>query len=468
MSSRISQRGCGVCIYATLFVTAGCIDTQTKKQTSPSTAAPANHTVLVMDKGFDLTHPVFKDKVVDSFTIRCTESNEPRKVGLSVAQMKVNMLKELASPSEACQIVPGVTLKKSPSFDGIATLRDRWNKAVMGKESLTEISNDPDSLNSILEGEKGYLYHGTATAGLIAYQNPGVRLVIVEQESVQASADEAVDEIECISQTEIDNSIAVLHDAEVIKAYTQLPPSSAETALVDIARRYSVTLLSYSVGPQPTAVLEKMIKDKCGSSPSYGEYFAVLDALDQQASAWKDSQGFNQGLEGVLEIHAAGNESTRIDSIRDFSGCPATDDATVLIGSYDVDGKISSFSNFGNCVAAYALGQSVVVAAPNGFLAIESGTSFSTPLTTRLITQKFRPVADFRQMKSQLSAIRDQSGYLSLNDLPEELAFKGTGTIDSYSLTGNSLSRGSLSDRRLLHPLDSRLPGRTVRIPRRH
>jgi subtilisin family serine protease len=93
-----------------------------------------------------------------------------------------------------------------------------------------------------------------------------------------------------------------------------------------------------------------------------------------------------QGLinSGVTVVAAAGNEST--DACNDV---PARLPSAITVASVNRAHAQSSFSNYGSCVDLYAPGESVNLASissPTTFV-VESGTSFSAPLTSAAAAQ---------------------------------------------------------------------------------
>jgi subtilisin family serine protease len=116
----------------------------------------------------------------------------------------------------------------------------------------------------------------------------------------------------------------------------------------------------------------------------------------------------------LVVVAAAGN-----DSSSDYF-YPASFDWAVGVGSIDRDGRVSSFSNYGPSVDAYALGRNLVSAFPQGRylgherpnigderrftqrLARWSGTSFAAPVVTGLIAEEMsnhRPMLSAREAR---------------------------------------------------------------------
>lgn len=106
-----------------------------------------------------------------------------------------------------------------------------------------------------------------------------------------------------------------------------------------------------------------------------------------------------EGERAVLVVAAAGNDATS----RPF--WPAAYDWVVGVGSVDVDGGVSTYSNTGKWVSVYALGRDLVNAFPVGDLTYHepplagqvahfegmarwSGTSFSTPMVTGAVAAR--------------------------------------------------------------------------------
>ena len=95
---------------------------------------------------------------------------------------------------------------------------------------------------------------------------------------------------------------------------------------------------------------------------------------------------------------------------------------------------MSKFSNHGKCVTLYEPGEDIVTAVPENFLSWGSGTSFSSPLLARYVTQKFQTTQTPQQMKAILKKGLNKDGIVTLMNFPSELFFRLSKSIPTYAL----------------------------------
>lgn len=393
-----------------------------------------DHVVVIIDKGFDPSHPVFKDKVVGQYTVTCTEGDDPaEQTGKTFDELKTLVLANIAKASP-CELKEGVSLNKSPAFATIAPLRDAWNQSIVEKRLDREAANFADVSKVLAGGDGGYLYHGTATAALVAYKNPDVKLVLLDLESLAASDQEVTKDLGCPAQTDVDTYVQVMQDADVRKAYVEATPDPLETKLHELIVKHGVTLGNFSAGGVPTRVLEAYYVQKGCAAVHLDQRTKALAELSRARDEWLESQNFYEGEKEGMLVQAAGNDGVIIDSNLFSGDCPYESEDRILVGATNPDQTIASFSNRGDCVFAYTLGHPVIVAAPDGWLTMASGTSFAAPILTRYLTQKFPPGTSSEAMKAGL-----KSQLIPGNQLPNfggvpELAVNGVYKVDSYTL----------------------------------
>ena len=89
---------------------------------------------------------------------------------------------------------------------------------------------------------------------------------------------------------------------------------------------------------------------------------------------------------GVHAVVAAGNNHANACAAAPSSS-GGTGGPAITVGSADMSGKVSSFSNYGNCVDVYAPGENIISAWPGGANIINSltGTSMATPHVTGIV-----------------------------------------------------------------------------------
>lgn len=85
---------------------------------------------------------------------------------------------------------------------------------------------------------------------------------------------------------------------------------------------------------------------------------------------------------GIIVVASAGNSG-----INRCKFSPATANGIILVGSISRSGVRSSFSNYGDCVTVYAMGEMVTSSIGNNMYAEMTGTSQSAPRITGLIAQ---------------------------------------------------------------------------------
>jgi hypothetical protein len=134
--------------------------------------------------------------------------------------------------------------------------------------------------------------------------------------------------------------------------------------------------------------------------------------FDQDSALMREMIKLAQS-KGILIVVAAGNDSHQSESY------PCSYDEVICVGSHDIDGNISSFSNFGSHIDLLAPGSNILSTWPTnkrsrGFTLDEdyeyqSGTSQATPYVTgvlaRLLNQGFTPE---QARKNLLNGTRDK------------------------------------------------------------
>lgn len=401
----------------------------------------SKHTVMVIDDGFDPTHPVFSSKIEAKYTLDCAET-EPAPYPNTYQERLNAAIEALGTPSTRCQIKKTLTLDKSPEIDTIAQFRDLWNGAIKSKKPVVQGNlgvTEAKNIARILSGQKpdgstAYTYHGTATAGLVGYQNPDVRLVLLQVRLARSDKDAAGDG--CPDLNVLADQIRIFQDAQFRQAYLNQPEDPVDKEIEAIVNRHHVRLVNFSAGSLTyTKQYEILTQEGCQlNRQQFISRSAELDALRynlEQERLQATSQTVN-----YLVIQAAGNEGQVINSPADSADC-LKDPGTLLVGSLNKAGGISSFSNRGDCVDLYILGENVVVAKPNGFLDVNSGTSFSAPLLVRYITEKFPATVTPQDLQEKLLQKTAPNGFLTQAAFPTEVAFENSSPIAAYALHAN-------------------------------
>lgn len=446
--------------------------------------------VMVMDDGFDSSHEVFKNKIIGEYTISCeTKSSDILKeqagsdevsvekgqgvdaddgdsdgsdavggfkettkenTSISDEEMKKSLIESYKSSESSCKINKSIKFNVGSAFKKIEKHRDTWNKSILAKK-IPSLSKDiRNEIKDILTGNaENVNYHGTSVASLIAYDNPQVKLVLVQITLGSSGSDS--DASECPTQKSIDQFVRLLKDDEVRNAYIESPVDSVEKKLIELLKKHDVRLVNQSFGSHSRESIEKtLMEDGCGTI-QFSDYFETLGDLDHAQSIYRLKK-FPESKINALKIVSAGNDGTRMDAHADHEKCASKDEIQVIVGALDLSGKIAEFSNHGKCVDYYMLGEQVVAAAPADFLNVIDGTSFSTPLLVRYLTKNFDRNADTDQMKKFLKSKADGNRHLEKNTFPRELAFQSTDLIEVFALTDNSTKGAKIRN----YPADPR------------
>ena len=421
-------------------------DAHKEKPTSANTQKPVTSIspkddpgmrVMVIDDGFNLDAPVFKDKILKQYTLICeekgkTQSEEIGATQESTEEEKFSKLKSeymKSFDSNTCHLIQKLIQVKNPELAKFGEYRDQWNSEINQKTIQDNISAD-ENLIGIFNSIDLVPHHGTSTASVISYKNPETKLVLLQ---ISLGNPGSTQQPACIDQGEIDRTIRVLKDPEFRNLYINTPESPIDRQLYEVVEKHKIKLINYSAGPMPRALIEaENIKMGCPhvSLFEYYQELALLDKEKDEAKKSKEPRAFPE----PLFIQAAGNESTELNSAADSRNCPFIKDSILLIGSNDKPDQKSNFSNFGDCVDIYTIGKNIISSSPYGFLNIRSGTSFSTPLITRYISLNFTYSTKNAEIKKRLLELRDSNKYLP-NSFPPELAIEDKKSkIDGFNL----------------------------------
>jgi hypothetical protein len=402
-------------------------------------AAPARKlTVLVEDDGIDPSLPVFRDVVVATYTLACTPTDHqdggfpdpldrgtpppdggfafaPADAGDDAAvtvdeSAKAALLRELASSDESCELRAGIATSPPPLAD-LESQRADWNAKVRGDRDVID-----DPLLKTIDARVGERFHGTSTAGIVAFQNPSARLVVVNRSL--ATAEEVAAMVRCPQQRDLDAAALLLADPDVVQAYAARPLGSDERAFAKTIADHDVAIVNESFGPLSRHGLEKLLFRAGCPLVELDAYFAALNELQHRDYLRAPTQK-------ILTIRAAGNESARLDRRADGLDCRDDQPTLSLVGSYGVIGEKSAFTNFGDCVDVFAPGEAVVGPLPGDWWYPQFGTSFAAPLVTRLVSMLpvgaggFDPLA----ARQALHALRRPDGSIPRPRFPEELLY---------------------------------------------
>jgi hypothetical protein len=402
--------------------------------------------ILVLDDGFDLSVEPLRGHVAASYTIVCRPEGAPGAAPADFQEAKARALASLDGRDDQCRLEPGLAVKSDPLAQ-IARYRDRWNKMISesrfsdGVFSSTEIATIQTTLDSSLAGAR---FHGTATAGVIAHDNPEVRLVLVEEELGDFT--EVMTTFVCIKQEDVDRSVALMSDADVRAALISQPTSTLDDALRDVLVQHNVGVVNESFGRLSRQALEELQRAKGCPLVDFKRYIALGGELDQaRAQAHPEPDG--------LLVKSAGNDHSPINTPEDDFLCAPPPAPRLVVGSYDTDGQQSSFTNFGGCVDLFAPGSHVIAPIPGGWLLPLSGTSFSAPLVARLVSRDntaFSPIA----ARQALLAARDTRQRIPLARFPADVFYDPDHDATRFALrVAGAMQMARISPRELRNSL---------------
>jgi subtilisin family serine protease len=406
--------GLGLVTLTTLSMLAACGD----NGPSPPNAAK---TVLIMDEGFDLASAELQGKVIGAFTIACRASSASADAsapateadgGPPFDEAKRLFMAGLAAVDDRCHLREGISAKADP-LSAVARFRPRWNDMVRHEKTANQVFSKAewDPLVAAIDDElETFDFHGTATAGTIAHANPGLRLALVERPLSSNASIEA--EFKCLVQDELDRTAALLRDADVLAAYARAPDSTLSAELTETAARLEVGFVNQSFGPLARADLEAIqVSAGCTPIDARAYFSAVHDATVARLGV--------TGPSSEIFIQSAGNESLAIESGDDEMTCLPEDPTHVLVGSHDLAGALSEFSNFGACVDVFAPGERIIAPYAGGWYFPVQGTSFSAPLLAWRLSRLTPTPFDLAQAEALARSKRN----LSPRDFPRDFFF---------------------------------------------
>jgi hypothetical protein len=392
--------------------------------------------VMVVDDGFDPGVAELAGKVIATYTITCDDGGDGVDAGLDPLafgespdfdQAKRALIAALHEADHACQLRAGLQPYDRHLLASVDALRDRWNAALRADVALGQAFTAAEYaqiMSAFDRAPTDARVHGTSVAGLLAYQNPGVRLVLVQYPMLSTS--EVTAAVACVSQATVDQAMALLADTEVRAAYVSRPRGDLDRGLDDAIVASDVGSLNLSLGVLPTqAVEDAMVAQGC-PRVELGPWQARLSELDRE-------QEKAQAAPSALSVQSAGNGGDEIDSPADSADCRQGDPTHLLVGAYDLGLGLASFSNHGACVDVLAPGKSILAPIPGDWLVPQDGTSFSAPLVTRLVSMEAPQPFDPGQTRDWLVSLRDDGNRIPVARFPADVVYdpSKTATTDA-------------------------------------
>lgn len=396
-----------------------------------------DHVVVVMDDGFDVGHEVFKDKILATYTIDCEVKDKPEDEvdaeSLSDAEMKAKYLESYASQDSVCVVKDGIEFQVGGDYAAVLGVRQEWNANIKAKRPPLSDAARTSEVQSVIGGAaSGLNYHGTSTAGMIVYQNPKTKLVLLQYRLLRPG--ESIVKDKCPTQRALDQYVRIHKDAAVRKAYVEGPIDDTNRKLNELILKHKITIANLSLGsPTADAIEKQLAQEGCGQL-SYDEYYQTAGQLDYEREAYRYAKGVYDAY-SLLVVQAAGNEGARIDDFKQTTDCGAPEHEVIMVGALDASGQRASFTNFGRCVQVYMIGHNVIVPAPRDFLDISSGTSFSAPLLSRHVSLTYKTSKSPRAIIEALEQEADAQGHLPASSYPREIAYEDASKpITQYAL----------------------------------
>ena len=432
--------------------------------------------VAVIDDGFDETLDVFKGKLIASYTLRCTEDKEEgiERRNLPYEELKRKVLEGMGSGESECNLEKNIDFKKSSRFSEIRRYREPWNRFYLEKQHIGDsVPKLPDStklpsnsgyfednypatgdtssttsenpnfkliqevniseekvkhIYNILDGEGIYNYHGTNVASLIAYNNPNVELVFIQKELAKNEED-SLNKLDCFTPEQLSKLTRLFRDPDIVRAYVNAPLDPGLSKMDRVLSDLNIDFINTSFGTPPTKVLERLFEKKGCGKTSFSEFNRAMNDLEQVRETTIRKKGLLKSK--ALTISAFGNDSLGLNSNADGEECAKV--FTINVASTDSSGKVAGFSNHGKCADVFLPGVGLIVAAPENFLKDTSGTSFSSPLFVRFLTQSGKSSTDYSDIYKRYKGSQYS---ISSNQIPNELLLGSQQRIGAFSLIG--------------------------------
>jgi subtilisin family serine protease len=424
----------------------------------PASSDDPRRNILLVDDGIDPSAPALAGRVVGLYTITCAPPPAPADAaadgdaGLdgdggtdgdagatrtdaarewTLEEVKTAWLGGLRRKDESCHLRAGIDPKPDP-LARVARHREAWNRAIRGDRYPGEVmakEHVDEMVQALTQDLATARTHGTATAGVIAHENAQVRLVLVETQL--ADPTRALEEYTCVRQSDLERSVSLLADPEIRQAYVDSPTSTLTDELRALRVQHRVGVVNESFGRRARESLEMLQEMKGCPSVDMAAYFAALGPLN---AAWSERHADPE----VLVVKAAGNESLRLESPTDAIECAPAPSPRLSVGSYDLDGVISEFSNTGACVDVFAPGNDIIVPLPGDWYIPWSGTSFAAPLIARLVSRDGR--APFTPIGARQSILdmRDSSARVHITLFPASIRFDPEQRSTRFRLTSRA------------------------------
>jgi hypothetical protein len=382
--------------------------------------------------------PAFDGKIEAGFTVRCKDPDLAEINAVGAPRSAATMAAALAAVEDECVLVPGIAAKANPLAE-LEHARLAWNAALQAGQPLSPVQGV--TVRDIEERVFATSFHGTATAAAIATGNDDVRLVLVERGL--GDVDSQMKEFKCITQEQVDSTVAALTDPAVRTMYVQQPLTSMERDLRQAIVDHHVDVVSESFGGLSREALEQWLAEKGCEAINLRPYYQAFNDFQRDVEAHNP-----QPL--VLVVKSAGNDGVRIDDGEDSIDCRKGYIRHLTVGAYGPGQVHSDFTNRGECVDVYGPGESILLPVPGNWLLPLDGTSFSAPLVARLMARIAPAPFNAESARALALSLADENGDISNDLFPAALEYS-----PKVTTVRQGLSEGAPAARRHL-PVNQR------------
>jgi hypothetical protein len=396
-----------------------------KGEEKKASKQPKHHIVAVVDEGFDIENSVFQRENISAYKALCINTAKNPLLNLAPETRFENLKKDYINFMENqsnCVTKPKINDNISAGFANIEGQFNLWNAAIT--EGKVNAYPHTQAVQSILNGENGkFSYHGTATAGLIARDNPDTKILLIEPELLQLMLPNDIYLNKgCRTQAEFDLKARLFEDKEVRKIFINPKREDADSAILKLMKKNKVTMINESYGPTSAAEVHDYHK-KLGCEKVNLKHWIIAESklAEDRQHAIEKYYKFKP-----LHIRAAGNAGKKLNEIGDTLDPCYDGDNYLIVGATDRNDKIASFSNTGRCVEVYTLGANIIVDAPRDFLNISNGTSFSAPLITRWLTLNSKPGEEEDSLRDLALGATNIDSIIELADWNKKFAYKAS------------------------------------------
>lgn len=369
------------------------------------------HNVMVVDRGIDSEHEVYKDKVLAKYMLSCknyypifqtkirTFINLKNEIQvLNFPQIKAEYLKYINGDTQfffeqKCELQKELpTIQYELNADEESN-RKIWNNA-MKKRDRSMILNHPKIYKYLTEQIREF--HGTAVTSTLAYKNDNVKIVLVESNGgglyIKDSCHEAIRFYPVFARLYKDPEVR----AQILKKATLV---SHTKALDGLAKAHSVSLINKSYSSTFPTMKEKLPSCIEDVYQKAAEYHILQNEINAKL-AKRDGIYFDKAP--YLTLQSAGNQSFESNSKKEIFSCSGEKNH-LQIGSYSFLSKErSDFSNYGACVDLYGIGENVFATIPQRYLLPAHGTSFAAPLVLRFLSENYPDEKDPLKLREYL------------------------------------------------------------------